>query len=151
MANERGRLTKSNGVTQVLLNDAATKTKIISEEIYNQTPVSKLNLPLTSSTETLIGQIQGRIRTITVEGIKIGTQTEQEAFMKIFDDWSNVVGIPDAWHYYPLFHPDNTAGSGSQNKYFNVLPESVVFRTELRDVGYVLHYTLILVEGVDVR
>jgi len=147
MANERGRLTDTDGATVVLLNDTATKTKIIREETDLQGGLVKKPVPLSRSASALHEAVWGRSRMITIEGIKMGTQGEIESFIKTLDDWVNATGMGTNFRYYPLFHKNNTAGAGSQNKYYLVLADSFNTVAEVRDVGYILHYTLVLFEG----
>ena len=77
----------------------------------------------------------------------MGTQTQIEAFIKILDDWCNGTGFGTSWRYYPLFHKNNSASAGSQNAYYLVLGDAFNTVHELTDVGYVLHYSLVLFEG----
>lgn len=151
MANERGRLYDADNANTYLLNDDTAKTRIMREEIDIQGGLTKKPLPLSSSRKAVHEGIWGRSRTITIEGIKIGTQTQIETFIGYIEGWINVGGLLNPWEYYPLFHKDNSAGVGSQNQKYDVLPDSFNYVCEIKDVGYVLHYTLVLYEGISVR
>lgn len=151
MANERGRLYDPDNATTVLLNDSTTKIKILREECDIQGGLVKKPLPFTASSSAIHESVWGRSRIITVEGIKIGTQTEIETFINSIEDWMNHAGLANPWYYYPLFHKDNTASAGSQNQYFKVLADTFNYTAELREVGYILHWTMMLYEGISVR
>lgn len=148
MANERGRLENSGGSVKVYFNQS--NCKIIEEEGNIQLVIAKLPLPFGSSA-VAPREITGRLRLITIQGVKWGTQTEIEAFLKIIDDWCNSTGLVSTWNYYPMIHKNNSVGTGSQNGYFGVVPENFVYRLSLKEVGYVLQFTLTLLEGIGVR
>lgn len=107
------------------------------------------SLPLTASHLNVQTAAFGKRRTLTLRGVKTGTQTQIEAFLLGIDDWVNTNGTTVQGLYYPLFHHDNTT-SGSQSAYFSVLPDSFEYDVTEENSVAVLEYTLVVVEGLRV-
>ena len=86
---------------------------------------------------------------IIITGIKIGSQQSAEDVLESIDDWCNGLGFTNPWYYYPMFHKNNTlASSNLQDAYYRVLPDSFNYRVELKEVGWVVQWTLTLIEGI---
>lgn len=145
--NTRGALYDSAADTTIKLRDAANQTHIISEDVSLKAGIIKASIPLVGSEGTIMSTVLGRVRVITVRGIKWGTQLEIEAFLKQFTDHVDVDGTQDAIRYYPLFHPDHTSGEGSQTQYYTCLINDFTHRAELIEAGFAVRYSLELFEG----
>lgn len=120
--------------------------RVIDDDNSFKAGIIKVSIPFLKSSGAVGDSVLGKVRVLSVRGVKHGTQLEIEAFIKQFDDHTNVNGFQDSLRYYPIFHSANTAGEGSQNGYYTVLINDFSHRASERNGGFVLQYDLELFE-----
>lgn len=73
----------SNGLTTIDLG------KVVTEEIQLVNKISKFSFPTQSTAATLSVNLFGKLRTISIMGIYVGTEAEQNAFVTSVEAWAN--------------------------------------------------------------
>lgn len=125
---------------------------VTDEDISLSTGLTRVAIPLTGGDSAAQETIKGRLRVITVEGFKYGTQTQIETFIKQFTDRADVDGFADTIYYYPLFHQGHYAGSnGEQTSKFDGLINNFSYRASREEGGFVLFYEVEFFEGSRVK
>jgi len=126
--------------------------KVTDEDVSFNANVSRAAIPLTSANNPILESIRGKIRVLTIEGHKHGTQAELETFLKQFTDVMDVDGFIQIINYYPLFHHDNTlAATNKQDAFYIGLINNFSYRVTVDDAGFLMIYEFEFFEGIRVK
>lgn len=125
---------------------------VTDEDISLTTGVTRVAIPFTQGDSATQESIKGRLRVITVEGFKFGTQLAIETFIKQFTDRADVNGFTQTIQYFPLFHHEHYAGTeGQQTSYFDGLINNFSYRASRDEGGFVLYYEVEFFHGTRVK
>lgn len=125
--------------------------KVLEEETGLKAGLFRQPIALTKASTAAFESIFGRVRVLLIRGVKFGTQSAQETFVKQFTDHVDVNGFQDTLEYYPLIHPDNTlAGSNQQDAHYDVLINDFTYRVTEENAGIILEYEMELFQGTTI-
>lgn len=145
----RGGFYNSATSTEIVVSNSTGK--ILSEEISLKAGLFRQPVPFTGASVSLMTSLYGRVRVIILRGVKFGTQTQLETFIRQFTSHIDVNGTQSSLRYYPLLHPSHYGGTdGVQDQYYAILVNDFTYRLTSDDAGLILEWELELFEGTTV-